>query len=135
MWQQTLSASNDAAAAVVLVVEDEVLVRLAAAQHLRRAGYEVLEASNADEALRLLATVDVDVVFSDITMPGSMDGLGLVDWVRRHRHQVATIVTSGALQPAAGYGMFLSKPYRLIDLDFCLANVLERFEPQQLCAD
>jgi CheY-like chemotaxis protein len=144
VWQQTLPEADDAVAPVVLVVEDEVLVRLSAAQHLRQSGCEVLEAMNAEEALRLLETVDVDVAFSDVTMPGTIDGLALVDWLHKHRPHVGTIVTSGAQQPAAGYGMFLSKPYRLIDLDFCLAKVLQRqtarpvrlrLAPQTLCAD
>jgi two-component system, response regulator PdtaR len=116
--------SGAATAPVILVVEDEVLVRAAAADHLRRAGYAVLEASNADEALRLLQKMSIDVLFSDIAMPGSMDGLGLIGWLRSHRPHVKTIVTSGSQQPTAGFGMFLSKPYRLVDLDFCIAKVL-----------
>src|SRR5262249_59557828 len=114
----------DGTAPVILVVEDEVLLRLAAAQHLRQAGYEVLEACNADEALRLLAKADVDVVFSDITTPGRMDGLQLADWLREHRPEVVTVLTSGKLHPDGRYRYFLGKPYRLADLDLCLADVL-----------
>ena len=114
----------DAAAPVILVVEDEVLLRLAAAQHLREAGCEVLEARTADEALRLLEQADVDVVFSDITTPGSMDGLQLADWLREHRPEVGTVLTSGKLHPDGRFRYFLGKPYRLADLDLCLAGVL-----------
>jgi CheY-like chemotaxis protein len=116
----------DAAAPVILVVEDEVLLRLAAAQHLREAGYEVLEARNADEAMRLLEKADVDAVFSDITTPGDMDGLQLADWLREHRPEVGTVLTSGKLHPDGRYRFFLGKPYRLADLDLCLGEVLQQ---------
>jgi CheY-like chemotaxis protein len=124
VWQSSVPDSRASAPRAILVVEDDVLVRTLAADHLREAGHHVLEASNADEALRLLQKVSVDVVFSDIGMPGSMDGLGLVRRLRRDQPHVKTIVTSGTEQPTAGYGMFLSKPYRPVDLDFCLAKVL-----------
>src|SRR3984893_8424442 len=63
---------------VVLIVEDEHLVRVTSADLLAEAGFEVLEAANADEALRILeATPVVRVVFTDVEMPGSLDGLGL----------------------------------------------------------
>ena len=123
---------GDVDAPVVLVVEDEVLVRLAAAQHLRNAGYEVMEARNADEALRLLESADVDVVFSDITMPGIMDGLQLVDWLHQHRPEVGTVLTSAKLHPEACYGLFLSKPYRFADLDLCLAEILQERRPEHV---
>jgi CheY-like chemotaxis protein len=116
----------DAAAPVVLVVEDEVLLRLAAAQHLRQAGYEVLEARNADEAMRLLEKADVDAVFSDITAPGNMDGLQLADWLREHRPEVGTVLTSGKLHPDGRCRFFLGKPYRLAELDLCLGEVLQQ---------
>ena len=115
----------DADAPVVLVVEDEVLVRLATARHLRDAGYTVMEARNADEALRLLANADVDVVFSDITMPGTMDGLQLVDWLHEHRPGVGTVLTCAMRRPEAYHGLFLGKPYRLADLDRCLVEMLQ----------
>jgi two-component system, response regulator PdtaR len=61
----------------VLVVEDEVLVRMVIADYLRDCGFRVLEASTADEAMRVLGTNErVDIVFSDVQMPGSLDGFG-----------------------------------------------------------
>jgi two-component system, response regulator PdtaR len=61
---------------VVMIVEDEVLIRLHAAQIIEEAGFDVTEASNADEAIAILeATPDITVLFTDIQMPGSMDGL------------------------------------------------------------
>lgn len=63
----------------VLIVEDEVLIRAPLAEHLREAGFNVIEANTADEAWSCLQTgMPVDLVFSDIRMPGSMDGLELV---------------------------------------------------------
>ena len=71
----------------ILVVEDEVLVRMPIAQYLRDCGYKVIEASDADEAMQVLLHQDtpVDVVFSDIDMPGTVDGLELAKWIREHR--------------------------------------------------
>jgi CheY-like chemotaxis protein len=63
---------------VVLVVEDDFLIRMHAAETIEDAGFEVVEASNADEAVTILeARLDIAVVFTDIRMPGSMDGLKL----------------------------------------------------------
>lgn len=71
----------------ILVVEDDVLVRMPIAQYLRDCGYKVIEASNADEAMQILMhkRTLVDVVFSDVDMPGAVDGFGLAKWVREHR--------------------------------------------------
>ena len=71
----------------VLLVEDEVLVRMPIAEYLRDCGYKVIEAVNADEAMAVLLHKDtvVDFVFSDIEMPGAIDGFGLAKWIREHR--------------------------------------------------
>lgn len=63
----------------ILVVDDEILIRHVIADYLRGGGYEVIEASDADEAVGLLrqAEIEIDVVFSDVQMPGSMDGFSL----------------------------------------------------------
>jgi DNA-binding NtrC family response regulator len=78
----------------ILVVEDEVLVRMPIAQYLRDCGYKVIEAANADEAIAVLSHKEtvVDVVFTDIDMPGALDGFGLAKWVREHRHGVDVIL-------------------------------------------
>lgn len=104
---------------VVLIVEDEVLVRMVVAEYLRDCGFMVIEAGSADEALRLFkADVEVDVVFSDIQMPGEMDGFGLAQWLRQHHPDVNVILTSGAASNAARRaaeicheGLLLPKPY------------------------
>jgi DNA-binding NtrC family response regulator len=78
----------------ILVVEDEVLIRMPIAQYLRDCGYKVIEAANADEAMADLShkgTV-VDVVFTDIEMPGALDGFGLAKWTREHRPGVDVIM-------------------------------------------
>jgi DNA-binding NtrC family response regulator len=71
----------------VLIVEDDILVRMPIAHYLRDCGYKVIEAANADEATTVLLHQEtrIDIVFSDIEMPGSIDGFGLAKWVRDHR--------------------------------------------------
>jgi len=79
----------------ILVVEDDILVRMPIAQYLRDCGYKVIEASNADEAMQVLLHqgTSVDVVFSDIDMPGAVDGFGLAKWIREHRPGLEVLLT------------------------------------------
>lgn len=79
---------------VVLVVEDEILIRMVIADYLRSCGYRVIEAASADEAMVILQDreLEVDVVFSDIEMPGSMDGFELSKWVRSNCPAVDVIL-------------------------------------------
>jgi CheY-like chemotaxis protein len=80
---------------VVLIVEDEALVRMTAVDMIEEAGFEILEASNADEAILLLeARRDITVLFTDIEMPGSMDGLRLAQAVRGRWPPIKIIATS-----------------------------------------
>ena len=102
----------------VLVAEDEVLVRLALAEYLRDCGYRVLEAANAFEAIQILTEdIRVDVLLSDVQMPGDMNGFGLVKWTRQHRPAVRLIMTSGHEQAAreasdlCAEEPFIRKPY------------------------
>ena len=82
--------------ATVLVVEDEAVIRLAAVGLVEDAGYEALEAANAEQAIRILeARSDVRVVFTDVDMPGSMDGLKLAHYIRTRWPPVHLIVASG----------------------------------------
>lgn len=82
-------------AITVLVVEDEVLLRLSIAAYLRDCGFKVIEAVNADEAVVVLGELQlaVEVIFSDIDMPGAMDGFGLAQWARTNRPDVDVILT------------------------------------------
>ncbi len=76
-----------AAQETILVVEDDVLVRMPISHYLRECGYKVIEAANAEEAVTVLSHKDtaIDLVFTDIEMPGTLDGFGLAKWVREHR--------------------------------------------------
>ena len=81
---------------VVLVVEDEALIRLSAVQIAEEAGYEALEARDADEAIKLLeARSDIRLVFTDVHMPGTMDGLKLARYIRERWPPVHLLVASG----------------------------------------
>jgi CheY-like chemotaxis protein len=127
--EKPLTAEGPAAktAYVVLVVEGELTERASTATHLRKSGFDVIEAADGDEARRVLDSVSVNVVFADLAMPGQTNGLALLRWLRERHPGIKTIVTSGTetnLAALDGYGTFLSKPYRLVDLDYCLQKVL-----------
>jgi CheY-like chemotaxis protein len=79
----------------VLVVEDDVLLRLAVAEYLRDCGYQVIEAANGDEAVVVLKQPDlhVGVLVSDVEMPGSMDGFRLAQWTRANRPGLEVVLT------------------------------------------
>lgn len=105
----------------VLIVDDEVLVRMVGSDILADGGYRVLEAANAAEALECLQSgTEVMVLFTDVNMPGTPDGLGLANLVSSRWPQVKILVASGAVKPGRGdlpeKGLFLSKPYRAEDL-------------------
>ena len=101
----------------VLVVEDEPLLRMDALDFIEQAGFIVFEARGADEAIRMLELhSEIRIVFTDINMPGSMDGLKLAHYVRGRWPPVQLIITSGNMIPRADEmptgGVFLGKPYR-----------------------
>jgi CheY-like chemotaxis protein len=103
---------------VVLIVEDETLVRTVAVDMIEEAGFEVIEAANADEAILVLeARNDITVVFTDIDMPGSMNGLKLAEAVRGRWPPIKIIATSGHYVIRDGElpqgGRFIPKPYTL----------------------
>jgi two-component system, response regulator PdtaR len=103
------------AEATILLVEDEVLVRMMMADKLRDAGYMVVEASSADEALQVLRHngVDVRLIVSDVRMPGVVDGLGLAREVRSHYPQIKIVLTSAHLPKSdwTEHDGFFPKPY------------------------
>jgi CheY-like chemotaxis protein len=101
----------------VLVVEDEALIRMFAADMLIDNGFAVLEAGDAAEALRILEEHDeVDVLFTDVNMPGPMDGLDLAGQAHDRRPDLGLIVTSGRGTPDLARlplsSIYLAKPYR-----------------------
>jgi CheY-like chemotaxis protein len=104
---------------LVLVVEDEVFLRYVAADYLEDCGFSVLQAANADEAVGLLQrNRDVDAVFSDIQMPGSMNGLGLAYWITETLPGVKVLLTSGQVLPgAARQWTLLAKPYDMAEVE------------------
>jgi CheY-like chemotaxis protein len=111
----------------ILVVEDDVLVRSLVAAYLRECGFDVIEANGADEAIRVMeAEVRVDIVFSDVNMPGSMDGFGLAQWVHRERPWLKVILTSGAARTASEQGPILAKPYDHAELERHIRTLLAR---------
>src|ERR1700722_17974206 len=83
------------AAEIVLVVEADVLLLLSIAAYLRDCGYRVIEAAHAEEAVLVLKqpSLDVDVLFSDVEMPGAMDGFALAQWTRANRPGLNIILT------------------------------------------
>lgn len=98
----------------VLIVEDEVLIRLSTADFLREFGHYVLEAASADEALAVLKANDtVAVVLSDVRMPGELDGIALAAIVRRTWPHVPVVLTSSHLPEDVDVepDLFIQKPY------------------------
>ena len=101
---------------VVLVVEDSPMIRMGAVDLVLLAGYEALEAGDADEAIRVLESRDdIDLVFTDVQMPGTMDGVRLSHYIRDRWPPVKLIVASGAAileESSLPFGSrFFSKPY------------------------
>ncbi len=114
---------------IVLVVEDECLLRANAVEMVEAAGFLVLEAANADEAIAILeARDDIRVVFTDIQMPGSMDGLKLAKAVRGRWPPIEIIATSGHLtigpDDLPDRGRFVPKPYSPAQIAATLSELL-----------
>jgi CheY-like chemotaxis protein len=113
--------------AVVLVVEDDPIIRMGAIDLVLSAGYEALEARDADEAIRILEQrSDVDLVFTDVQMPGTMDGIKLSHYIRDRWPPVKLIVASGnaILEESSlpADSRFFSKPYD----DHSIADAIAR---------
>lgn len=119
--------NGPASAPVVLVVEDEVLIRLATSDELRDIGFEVVEAANADEAMRYLRTSRVDAVLTDVRMPGTMDGLELARIVRKQYPDVAVFIVSGhvGVEAAPPGVAMLGKPYDALAVGRLIRKALE----------
>jgi two-component system, response regulator PdtaR len=101
---------------VVLIVEDELLVRMDAVEVIEADGFEVIEAKNADDAIAILEQRnDIGLIFTDIDMPGSMDGLKLAHFVKDRWPPIKIIATSGHATITANDlpegGRFMPKPY------------------------
>ena len=115
--------------AVVLVVEDEALIRMNAVCMIEEAGFAVVEACNADEAIRVLESRDdIQAVFTDINMPGEMDGVGLAREISKTMPGVHVILTSGKYLSRADeipvQTPFMTKPYTAHQLLGLLEKIL-----------
>jgi two-component system, response regulator PdtaR len=123
-----------AAAKTILVVEDDVLIRLAVADDLMAAGFRVVQAANADEALKVLESkIALDLVVTDIRMPGSLDGLALAARIRQQWSHVRIVVVSGELLPAPPVALadaFVPKPYSFSTVLACINQLLGRPDDQ-----
>jgi two-component system, response regulator PdtaR len=112
--------TNTMAQKTVLIVEDHFWTRYMAAEYFRGSGYLVIEANDADEASSVLASGKrVHAVFSDILMPGSMDGLALADWIA-HRYPGLPVILTSARRPdllPANCQCFFVKPCSLAEVE------------------
>jgi len=101
----------------ILVVEDEVLIRHDISEHLRSQGFNVVEANSATEAIKVLQdSIEISVVFTDVRMPGTANGIDLARYVKKHYPEIPVLITSGHI--ASGelpqdLGPLIDKPYDL----------------------
>lgn len=111
-----MSMKRGQSTSVVLVVEDEALVLMTAVDMLGDAGFTVLGAEDADGALQLLeGRTDIGILFTDVDMPGSMNGFVLVQHVAERWPHIRLVITSGRIRPSnrdvPDAGQFVPKPY------------------------
>lgn len=112
---------------VVLILEDDVLLRLTTASSLRDAGFEILEVANAAEAVTVLNALLVDVLISDVEIAGRMDGLALAKWVQDRGLNTKVVLTFAgeqSLSEAHEHAYFLAKPYDDLSVQQILRKVL-----------
>jgi two-component system, response regulator PdtaR len=117
----------------ILVAEDNEILRLIASELLEEHGYTVVEADNAEEALKVMEKrTDVRLLFTDIQMPPGCDGLELAREVHNRWPKVHLVITSGQVQPTqaeiADHGRFIRKPYRAKDLLGQIDELIEKGE-------
>jgi CheY-like chemotaxis protein len=114
----------------VLLVEDHFITRWSAAEYLRRVGFRVVEAVNVVEAMGVVnCGTQIDLVFSDVRLPGDDDGYGLARWLAQHRPDLPVVLTSSAARNAAtppdtDLRRFVSKPYELAAIERLLKALL-----------
>ncbi|HEY1782075.1 MAG TPA: response regulator [Roseiarcus sp.] len=111
----------------VLVVEDEILIRVLLADELRAEGFSVVEAATGDEALSYFqAGVQVDLVLSDIELPGALNGVDLIRRLRAEAPDLPTVLTSGHSPGVHAADAFLPKPYDLGQAVALVATLLQK---------
>ena len=117
---------------VILLIEDDSLIRMTTAEYLRSVGYTVIEAATADEGARVLASgARVHLVFSDVSLPGDMGGFSLAIWVRRNFPFIPVVLMSGvdsAVRPLDRQHLipFIAKPFRMEDAAELIARELAK---------
>ena len=116
--------SDKTAPPVILILEPDVVMRMALAGYLRECGYKVIEAGDGDDVCRLMETdISVDLVLADVAAPGQRAGFVLARWLRQQRPSLKILLTSGvrrSAQQAATLceeGPLLTKPYDHADLE------------------
>ncbi len=118
---------------LLLVVDDEPLIRMVTADFLRVAGFSVMEATAADDAVGMLRChLGIRLVLTDILMPGALNGFDLAEWIRHHRPDVHVLLTSGHfgeidLPSRLNWSdRLVRKPYRLADISERIEALLAR---------
>ncbi len=124
----------------VLIVEDDPILLLHSVDLIEGEGYDVIEARNADEAIAILeGRVDIAIVFTDVEMPGTMDGLKLARFIRNRWPPVHLIVASGRTSPLAHElpegSRFFAKPYNDASLISALNDMARRDQDSRPSAD
>lgn len=127
-------ADSSSSATLVLVVEDDALLRMHAAEMIEEAGFHVLEADGADAAICLLESrTDIRIIFTDIDMPGSMNGLKLAHAVANRWPPIGIVATSGHFHVRDGDlpdgGRFIAKPYRSSQIISALCELASTVVP------
>lgn len=115
--------------AAILIVEDQGLIRMDAVDMAQRAGFLVFEAANADDAIVILeAHPEIQLVFTDIEMPGSMDGLKLAHYISRRWPPIRLIIASGKVPrdkaDLPDGGLFFCKPYAHAEIATAMRTLL-----------
>jgi CheY-like chemotaxis protein len=122
-----MGSSVDNREAVILVVEDEPLIRMSAMMLIQGLGYHSFEAANADEAIALLeANAEITIIFTDVQMEGSMDGIALTHYAAGRWPPLRFIIVSGGTTPRLDElpvgAVFLAKPYADAAVGRCIAQ-------------
>ncbi len=108
----------------VLVVEDEVLIRLTLVDALHEAGFDVVDTGSADHAVKIINEQTIHLLFTDIQLPGKLTGLDLAQRVAERFPDAGIIVASGRIQPTSAdlppRAKFFAKPFRFDQIIECL---------------
>jgi CheY-like chemotaxis protein len=126
-WKRSMGARDTkgitAEPSLLLVVDDEAIVRMVIADFLRGAGFLVMEATTADDAVAMLRRhQDIRLVLTDVLMPGALNGFDLAEWIEHHRPDVRVLLTSGYfsevnLPTRVNWSdRLIRKPYRLSEI-------------------